>query len=470
MIVEASPTRTRNRGNGRAKPRLERTIFETSRLLEYFTERELRYQTGRPPREWPLVIVKELVDNALDACEDAGIAPEIAVTFEGDETEGRITISDNGPGIASEILVQILDFSVRVSDKEAYVSPTRGAQGNALKTVVAIPYVTSRAEPKVGHVTVTSRRVRHDLTIATDLLRQEPRIEDVQAEHPSPVTSVSVALDYRGILGDADRAVFYKWLRGYSLFNPHATFRLETPEGIESWPTRCPAWVKWTPSDPTSPWWYTADDLGRLIAAYVVHAENGGRDLPTRELVAQFRGLSSTIKQKRITSQLPQRHLSEFMRDGDLDGQTVAALLAALKEEAKPVRPEHLGVLGEAAIRDCLGRWYELETDSFHYTCFKGYEGDLPYVLEVTLARKADPGLVQYLGLNCAPTYGDPFAELRLQHETRRNVFVGTGLNALLSEFKVQHHDPLVLVIHLAFPRPRFRDRGKSGLQLEGVR
>src|SRR5437899_7319699 len=29
----------------------------------------------------------------------------------------------------------------RSSDKAAYVSPTRGAQGNALKTVLAIPYV-----------------------------------------------------------------------------------------------------------------------------------------------------------------------------------------------------------------------------------------------------------------------------------------------------------------------------------------
>ena len=103
-------------------------MFETSRLLEYFTERELRYQTGRAPHEWPTVIIKELIDNALDACEDAGIAPEITVTV----TENTITVTDNGPGIAPGTLERILDFATRTSDKEAYVSPTRGAQGNAL--------------------------------------------------------------------------------------------------------------------------------------------------------------------------------------------------------------------------------------------------------------------------------------------------------------------------------------------------
>ncbi len=30
--------------------------------------------------DWPLVVVKELSDNALDACEETGVAPVISVT------------------------------------------------------------------------------------------------------------------------------------------------------------------------------------------------------------------------------------------------------------------------------------------------------------------------------------------------------------------------------------------------------
>ena len=52
-----------------------------------------------------------------------------------------ITISDNGPGLPPKVVEDILDFSVRVSSREAYVAPDRGAQGNALKTLVAMPFV-----------------------------------------------------------------------------------------------------------------------------------------------------------------------------------------------------------------------------------------------------------------------------------------------------------------------------------------
>ena len=45
---------------------LERTTFSTSRLLEFCSRKELIAQTGHEPDDWLLVIVKELIDNALD--------------------------------------------------------------------------------------------------------------------------------------------------------------------------------------------------------------------------------------------------------------------------------------------------------------------------------------------------------------------------------------------------------------------
>jgi DNA topoisomerase VI subunit B len=49
---------------------------------------------------------------------------------------GSIVIEDNGPGIPAKTIDGVLDYSIRVSSREAYVSPTRGAQGNALKTIL----------------------------------------------------------------------------------------------------------------------------------------------------------------------------------------------------------------------------------------------------------------------------------------------------------------------------------------------
>ena len=64
-------------------PILERATFRTSRLLDFCSRKELIAQTGHQPEEWPLVLLKELVDNALDACEEAQVAPEIAITVNG---------------------------------------------------------------------------------------------------------------------------------------------------------------------------------------------------------------------------------------------------------------------------------------------------------------------------------------------------------------------------------------------------
>ena len=55
--------------------KIERVAFTTSRLMEFCTEKELVAQTGHEAYEWPRVIVKELVDNGIDNCEEAGIAP-----------------------------------------------------------------------------------------------------------------------------------------------------------------------------------------------------------------------------------------------------------------------------------------------------------------------------------------------------------------------------------------------------------
>ena len=48
--------------------------------MDFFSEKELVAQIGHDVEEWPLVILKELIDNALDSCEEAGIPPKVSVT------------------------------------------------------------------------------------------------------------------------------------------------------------------------------------------------------------------------------------------------------------------------------------------------------------------------------------------------------------------------------------------------------
>ncbi len=60
------------------------------------------------PRKALLTTVKEAVDNSLDACEEAGILPNVTVVIEdlqpdrpanAKQSRYRVTVVDNGPGI-----------------------------------------------------------------------------------------------------------------------------------------------------------------------------------------------------------------------------------------------------------------------------------------------------------------------------------------------------------------------------------
>ncbi len=109
-----------------SKTKLQRTTFTTSRLMEFCSEKELVNQTGHSTECWPLVVLKELADN--------------------------------GPGIPDKTVEGILDYSIRVSSREAYVAPDRGAQGNALKTILAMPFVLSEGDRGQVDISVAGKR------------------------------------------------------------------------------------------------------------------------------------------------------------------------------------------------------------------------------------------------------------------------------------------------------------------------
>jgi DNA topoisomerase VI subunit B len=163
--------------------RLQRETFRTSRLLDFASTKELIAQTGHQPAQWPLVVIKEVIDNEIDACEERGIAPEITVVV----NAIGISVIGNGPGIPSETVKRVLDFTVWISSREAYVSPTRGAQGNALKTIIAMPFVL---DGQKGKVEIEARSVRHVIQFEVDHVRQTPVIHHEQEKSKVKVGTV----------------------------------------------------------------------------------------------------------------------------------------------------------------------------------------------------------------------------------------------------------------------------------------
>jgi DNA topoisomerase VI subunit B len=171
---------------------LERTTFQTSRLLEFFSEKGLQMQIGFAKLQWPIALLKELVDNALDACETASVPPDIEVTVEPD----RVTVRDYGPGLPVKTLTQSLDYLVRVSDKAHYVSPTRGQLGNALKCLWAAPYV---AHGEDGYVEVVTHGTRHRIAVTLDRIAQRPQPQHTTSTGAFVKNGTLITLGWPGI-------------------------------------------------------------------------------------------------------------------------------------------------------------------------------------------------------------------------------------------------------------------------------
>ena len=106
---------------------------------DYFTADGLETLAGVSWYRYETFILKELLDNALDATENQETRT-IEVRLEpGDDHNERLSVFDNGPGISGRLLDQIYtQFDSYVSSKKGYRAPTRGYQGNALKTVIGI--------------------------------------------------------------------------------------------------------------------------------------------------------------------------------------------------------------------------------------------------------------------------------------------------------------------------------------------
>ena len=451
--------------NGKAKtftppskpspPRLERSTFETSRLLEFFSEKELAMQIGHPPELWPLALLKELIDNSLDGVESADgepSAPRVSIVVE----DNALSVQDNGPGIPAETVGRSLDYTSRVSNKAHYVSPTRGALGNALKCVWAVPFVIDGHQ---GRAEVVAQGIHHDISIAVDRVVGIPIIKHTPA--PSIVRKGTfVKVHWSAIascLGSKTHDSYNAahLLRAFATFNPHAHFSLT---GAETLAARSPRWKKWRPDQPTCSHWYSPESLRNLIAAYVTIERAGGKTKTVRAFVAEVAGLSSTSKTKWVLAEAGSSgaKLSDLVKGEDGDLERVGALLGAMKTATRPVKSTALGTLGEEHLAHCLVRHYGSHPHSVRYKRLmlpKGGNG-LPFVLEVAMGVKQEGREGEQrevvVGLNWSPALHPPFDELP----------------RLLGEMRIDEHDPVTLLVHLACPKLGYTDRGKARLAL----
>jgi DNA topoisomerase VI subunit B len=443
--------------------RLDRPVFTTSRNLDFLNRAELVAQTGHGPDQWPLVVLKELTDNALDDAEEAGTAPVIAIEVTTDP--GTIMVSDNGTGIAAKVVRDTLNFDMRVSSREAFTSPTRGAQGNALKTILAIPFVlTEGQQDRRGETVIESHGVAHHIVFAADLVRN--KVEISRATERSVVktgTRITVRWPQMAchLLKDAETA-FFQMAQTFGLLNPHLKFKLTWDgEVLYDLPPTNSDWKKWCGSDPIPADWYDQGGFERLIAAYLNDDIEHKRERTLREFVSTFRGLSGSAKQAEVLDQagLGRPALASLYRNGQPDHDAIERLLRAMQAYSRPPTAEMLGVIGREHMEWSLGDDTALP-ENFRYRRVSGVHDGLPYVIEIGFAAdvgdNADDREFRGLyGVNFSPALNQQPFRFRVDTLTRK-----------LAQRSIYPTSPVDLVIHYTTPRPQFTDRGKSAIAL----
>ncbi|MEZ6234553.1 MAG: DNA topoisomerase VI subunit B [Phycisphaerales bacterium] len=218
------------------------------------------------PRKALLTTVKEAVDNSLDACEEAGILPSIAVVIEDlqpDRPSGRaskasryrVSVVDNGPGIVRKQVENVFG-RLLFGSKFHRLKMSRGQQGIGISAAGMYGLITTgrpmliQTRPKAGakahhiELAMNTKANRAEVTIdeTTDdfplqRLRDLPQVRDLTVtgepgdaflstdEFPTG-TSVSIELEgkYQRGRGSVD-----EFLELTAIANPHAKITLVRP-------------------------------------------------------------------------------------------------------------------------------------------------------------------------------------------------------------------------------------------------
>ena len=208
-------------------------------VSEFFTKN--RHLLGfDSPRKALLTCVKEAVDNALDAAEEAGILPDVVVRIEVAASNGapppppsqatrfRVTVIDNGPGIVRQQIPPIF-AKLLYGSKFHRLRMSRGQQGIGISAAGMYAQLTTGKPVQITSRT-TARSPAHYFEVQIDTKKNEPQIFENKKIDWENHRGTQVTLEIEGRY-QKGRASVDEYLEQVAIANPHVTLVYHTPEG-----------------------------------------------------------------------------------------------------------------------------------------------------------------------------------------------------------------------------------------------
>ncbi|WP_226021406.1 DNA topoisomerase VI subunit B [Halomicrobium salinisoli] len=170
--------------------------------------------------------VKEAVDNALDACEEAGILPDVYVEIQEAGDYYTLIVEDNGPGITKEQLPKVfgkLLYGSRFHKREQ----NRGQQGIGISAAVLYSQLTSGKPAKITSRTQGGDEAQYfELIVDTDTNEPEIDVEDTTNWDRPHGTRIELEME----ANMRARNQLHDYIKHTAVVNPHARIELREPQ------------------------------------------------------------------------------------------------------------------------------------------------------------------------------------------------------------------------------------------------
>ncbi len=368
----------------------KREAVTQNSAAEYFSK-NLQQVGFSSPTKAVLTTLKEAVDNALDACEEAGILPELYIEVRKigagtmrNTDRVAVKVVDNGPGIDPDDIPKVFGEYL-ASSKFGRGRCSRGQQGIGISAATTWALQTAATGAFVISKTKDQRKAQ-SCVVAIDLKNNKgivQRKEMIDWDRPHG-TSVEFIFDGRILLNGEGGLITY--LKGTTLVNPHLAVTYVLPDEGEVTVERISKDLVEIP-EATAPHPHTMK-LGEFIS----HAKLFGNVDLRKFLKTAFSRMGDAV----IDEMIKNGHLQKAVIKKSLNSITDAEFAAIYKgtQDAELRAPSTDSVIsvGEDALAKSIKRLGEI--DYFSVISRKPAICDFkPVLVEVAIARYKQSGM-----------------------------------------------------------------------------
>src|SRR3990167_1403700 len=196
-------------------------------ISEFFLKNRHLLGFDNPTRAL-MMVVKEAVDNSLDACTEMKVLPEIKIEINQiNENRFIVIVEDNGPGIVKQQIPNIFG-KLLYGSKFHSMRQSRGQQGIGISAAVLYSQLTTGKSTKI-YSRVSSKRPAHYFELQIDTKKNEPHIikDDEVKWDKDHGTKIEIEIEGRYLKG---KQSVDEYVKETAIVNPHATFVYVTPE------------------------------------------------------------------------------------------------------------------------------------------------------------------------------------------------------------------------------------------------